>query len=79
MAAMQVQIQVLLAREVGVREEEEAHREVAKLLVFSGEAEKVSEFITACKLYIKARMLEMSVEEQVQWVLLFIQGGLVNI
>jgi len=76
---MQVQIQVLLAREVGVREEEEAHREVAKLLVFSGEAEKVSEFITACKLYIKARMLEMSVEEQVQWVLLFIQGGLVNI
>ena len=39
---------------------------MAKLPVFNGEVEKVSGFITACKLYIKARMLEAIVEEQVR-------------
>jgi len=48
------------------RRGERSHREVAKLLVFSKEAGKVSEFVTACKLYIKARIREAIVEEQVQ-------------
>ena len=51
---------------------ERSYREVDKLLVFSGEAEKVSGFVTACKLYIKARIIGATVEEQVQWVLLFV-------
>ena len=31
-------------------------------------------FITACKLYIKMKMRETAVEEQIQWVLLYVQG-----
>ena len=53
---------------------EESHREVAKPLVFSGETGKILGFVTACKLYIKARIIGVMVEEQVQWVLLFVQG-----
>ena len=78
MAVMQVQIQALLARGVG-RGGEGLHREVAKPPVFSREAGKVSRFMIACKLYIKARMMEVTVEEQVQWVLSFVQGGSANI
>jgi len=65
---MQAQIQALLAERVGEESkgEEEAHKEVAKLLVFNKEVGKVLGFIIACKLYIKARMLEAMVEEQVQ-------------
>jgi len=45
---------------------ERSYREMNKPLVFSGEAEKVSGFVTACKLYIKARIIGVIVEEQVQ-------------
>ena len=31
-------------------------------------------FITACKLYIKMKIRETAVEEQIQWVLLYVQG-----
>jgi len=40
---------------------------------------KVSGFLTVCKLFIKMKMREIAVEEQIQWVLLYIQGGLVDI
>ena len=61
----------MIAGGVG-REGERLYREIAKPPVFSGEAGKVSEFITACKLYIKAKMMEAIVKEQVQWVLSFV-------
>jgi len=63
-AAIQAQIQALLAARAG-RGGERSHKEVAKPPVFSGEAEKVSEFVTACKLYMKARMIGSMVEKQV--------------
>ena len=36
-------------------------------------------FIAACKLYIRMRLREESVERQVQWILSYVQGGTVDI
>ena len=82
MAVMQVQIQTLLAAAGGNGGERGAagsnmgsHMEVAKPAIFNGEAGRVGEFIMACKLYIKMRLRGNTVEEQVQWVLTYVQGG----
>jgi len=82
MAVMQVQIQALLAQAGGVGGEREttgpnmgSHMEVAKPAIFNGEAGRVGGFITACRLYIKMKLRENTVEEQVQWVLTYVQGG----
>jgi len=49
--------------------------EVAKPAIFSGEAGRIGGFITVCRLYIKMRLRGNTVEEQVQWVLTYVQGG----
>ena len=79
---MQVQIQALLAAQGGVGAGEAAmgsnmrsHIEVAKPAIFNGEAGRVGEFITACRLYIKIRLRGNTMEEQIQWVLTYVQGG----
>ena len=85
LAAMQVQIQALLAAEGGGAERGAMgsnmgpHMEVAKPAIFSGEAGKVGGFVTACRLYLRMKMREATVEEQVQWVLSYVQGGSADI
>ena len=79
---MQVQIQALLAVQGGVGERGGAvesslgsHMEIAKPAIFNREAGKVEGFVTACRSYLKMKMREGTVEEQVIWVLSYVQGG----
>jgi len=67
LAAMQVQIQALLAAGGGATmgSNPGPHMEVAKLAIFNGEAEKVGGFITACRLFLRMKLRRASVEEQV--------------
>jgi len=72
LAAMQTQIQALLAVQGGVGAggagtgpNAGAYMEVAKLAIFNREAEKVGGFITACRLYLKMKLRGTMVEEQV--------------
>ena len=84
---MQAQIQALLAVVGGGGEAGDAargsnngsHMEVAKPAIFNGEAGKVGGFITACRLFLRMKMRRNMVEEQVQWVLLYVQGGSVDV
>ena len=69
LAAMQVQIQALLAAQggggAGTGPNVGANMEVAKLAIFNREAGKVGGFIMVCRLYLKMKMRGTSVEEQV--------------
>ena len=69
MVVIQAQIQALLA----AKKEEATERpnirsdiEVTKPLVFNREARKIGGSITVCKLYLRIRIREVSVEEQIQ-------------
>ena len=83
LAAIQAQIQALLIAGGMKREITEFNMgpyiEVAKSAIFNREAGKVGEFITACKLYLRMKMREAMVEEQMFWILSHVQGGSVDI
>jgi len=80
LAAMQTQIQALLAAGGGGAGGAERGTtgpkvEVAMPAIFNGEAGKVEGFVTVCRLYLRMKMREATVEEQVFWVLSHMQGG----
>ena len=75
---MQAQIQALLAGGGGGAGGLErgttgpnmgSHVEVAKPAIFNGEAGKVGGFVTTYRLYLRMKMREVMVEEQVFWIL----------
>jgi len=81
---MQMQIQALIgggaAEERGTEGSNTGfHMEVAKPPVFNREAGRVGGFITVYKLYLRIKMREVIVEEQVQWILSYVQGGSVDV
>ena len=49
--------------------------EVAKPQVFDGVSSKILRFMMVCRLYIRMKMRETPLEEQVQWVLSYVQEG----
>ena len=53
--------------------------EVARPPTFDGISSKVSEFVMACKLYIKMKIREVVVEEQIYWVLSYMQERSVDV
>ena len=55
------------------------HVEVAKPAIFNGKAGKVGGFVTVCRLYLRMKIREAMVEEQVFWILSHVQGGLADI
>jgi len=55
------------------------HIEMAKTAIFNGEVGKVGGFITACRLFLRMKLREATVEKQVQWVLSYIQGGFTDV
>ena len=75
LAAMQAQIQALLAAVAGAEtggterttmgSNMGPHMEVAKPAIFNGEAEKVGGFIMACRLFLRMKLREATVKEQV--------------
>jgi len=76
--AMQAQIQALLAGGAVVRGGGETTK-VVKSQIFDGTLSKVAGFISACKLYIRIKLREESVEGQVQWILSYVQGGTADV
>jgi len=72
-AALIAQVGGAVGRGVGVGTL--AATEVAKLQTFDGTPLKVSRFIGVCKLYIRMRLRKAPVEEQIQWILSYVQGG----
>lgn len=53
--------------------------EVARPQIFDKISSKVLDFITAYRLYIRIKMRGVAVEEQIQWVLSYIQEGSADI
>ena len=77
---LQKQMQALTAQLAGMGEEEiGANIEVAKPPVFDGTTSKVPGFIMGCRLYMKIKIQEVSVENKIQWILSYVQGGSADI
>jgi len=85
---MEVQFQALLAAgRVGEAEvaaavlqpNTESNVEVAKPQIFNGKVGKILGSLTICKLFIRMKIRDIVVEEQIQWVLSYVQTSLADV
>jgi len=60
------------AEKAGEGSNTESNINVAKLPMFNENTSKIGEFITVYRLYLRMKMREAIVEEQIQWILLYI-------
>ena len=82
-----IALQVIIAEKIIIAEKRGAgggggagsNIEMVNPPMFNGEASRVGGFITVCRLYLRMRMRGATVEEQIQWVLLYVQRGLANV
>jgi len=66
--ALTAQVEGRAERGVGA-EAGTANMDVAKPQLFNGTSSKISGFIMGCKLYVRNKLVEVIVEEQIQWIL----------
>ena len=71
-ATLQQQVNTMLFQQQGSRVE------VARPQVFSGKIEEVSIFVNIAHLYIRMKITEEVAMTWVAWVLLYMQGGIVE-
>ena len=76
---LQEQIATLMRQVAEGAEGAAMSTEVVRPQIFDRILSKVSGFVTECRLYIRMKMREVAVEEQIQWVLSYIQRGLTDI
>ena len=81
-----IALQVIIAEKIIIAEKREvggggagSNIEMVNPPMFNGEASRGGGFITVCRLYLRMRMRGATVEEQIQWVLLYVQRGLANV
>ena len=76
-------MKVQLLRLIKLRREKEmvfrpntrSNVEVAPLQTFNKNIEKIRDFVTVCKLFLRIKIRKATIEEQVQWMLTYIQEG----
>ena len=51
---------------------------VAITLIYNEEVEKVEEFIIVCRLYSKMKIRNITIKEQIQWILFYMQKELAD-
>ena len=76
---MQAQLQVLTGVAVTPRPNTRSNVEVSKLQIFNRKTGKILSFLTVYRLFIRMRIRDNSVKEQIQQILSYMQEGSVNI
>ena len=69
----------MLRRKAKPKSSNRLQAEIVTLLLVDGKASKVGDFLMVYKLYLRIRMRKTTVEEQVQWVLIYMQRYSANI
>jgi len=69
----------MLRRKAKPKSSNRLQAEIVTLLLVDSKASKVGDFLMVYKLYLRMRMRKTTVEEQMQWVLIYMQGYSANI